>query len=144
MPCCNQKMKQAPVRKSLPPFFAWDIRSGHVSMAKRNTTYHMKRCRAFTGALLTWSAILHENSSPGFYPISGRTAYRKISWSLEAARFIFRLFHSSEDWQAPRQQSAEMPVKYQRCTIIITSNLTAYRLQVINSKTSCRLVKRGP
>ena len=39
--------------------------------------------------------------------------------------------------------AAEMPVKYQRYTIIITSNIAAFRLHEIKGKTSC-LVKRGP
>ena len=28
----------------------------------------------------------------GLYSLSGKTSYRKISWSLEAARFGFKLF----------------------------------------------------
>ena len=40
----------------------------------------------------------------GFYSVSGKTSYRKISWSIEAARFRFRLFHPSEIWLAFRQQ----------------------------------------
>ena len=31
---------------------------------------------------------------PGLYSLSGRTSYRKISWSVEAARFMFRLLQS--------------------------------------------------
>ena len=30
----------------------------------------------------------------GLYSLSGKTSYRKISWSLEAARFGFKLFQS--------------------------------------------------
>ena len=30
----------------------------------------------------------------GLYSLSGKTSYRKISWSLEAARFWFKLFQS--------------------------------------------------
>ena len=30
----------------------------------------------------------------GLYSLRGRKSYRKISWSLEAARFVFRLFQS--------------------------------------------------
>ena len=33
-------------------------------------------------------------SSQGLYSLSGRTSYRKISWSIEATRFGFRLFQS--------------------------------------------------
>ena len=32
----------------------------------------------------------------GLYSLSGRTSYRKISWSIEVARFGFRLFNRSE------------------------------------------------
>ena len=53
----------------------------------------------------------------GIYSLSRRTSYCKISWSLEAARFGFRLFQSF--------CAAEVPVKFQCDTIIITSNLAA-------------------
>ena len=39
-----------------------------------------------------------------FYSLSGWMSYRKISWSLEAARLGLRLFQSLKIWQAPRQQ----------------------------------------
>ena len=43
------------------------------------------------------------------YPLRGGTSirpmfYRKISWSLEAARLVFRLFNRSGIWKAHRQQ----------------------------------------
>ena len=33
-------------------------------------------------------------TNQGLSSLSGRTSYRKVSWSLEAARFVFRLFQS--------------------------------------------------
>ena len=33
-------------------------------------------------------------TTQGLYSLSGKTSYRKISWSLEAARFGFKLFQS--------------------------------------------------
>ena len=35
-----------------------------------------------------------KSPTQGLYSLSCKTSYRKISWSLEAARFVFRLFQS--------------------------------------------------
>ena len=40
----------------------------------------------------------------GLYLLSGLTSYHVMSWSLEAARFRFKLFQSLWNWQGPRQQ----------------------------------------
>ena len=40
----------------------------------------------------------------GLYAISGRTSYHKISWSLEAVRLGFSLFHSPWKLLATQQQ----------------------------------------
>ena len=37
-------------------------------------------------------SLLFYINNQGLYLLSGRTSYRKISWSLKAARFGFRLF----------------------------------------------------
>ena len=67
------------------------------------------------------------------YSLSGRTSYRKISWSLETARFSFRLFQAL--WNLTPMHigssAAEMTVKFQSHTIIITSNLAASRVHEI-------------
>ena len=56
--------------------------------------------------------------SLGLYSLSGKTSYRKISWSLEAARFRFRLFQSL--WNLTGTSAAALP----RCL----SNFRALRL----------------
>ena len=81
----------------------------------------------------------------GLYSLSGKTSYRKISWSLEAARFGFILFQSL--WNLAGTSAALLP----RCL----SNFRAIRpLQHPTSrlrdftrfggKTSYHLVNRGP
>ena len=50
----------------------------------------------------------------------GLTAYHKISWSLEATRFSLT-----------RTSAAEVPVKFQSDTIIVTPNLATSRLHEI-------------
>ena len=81
----------------------------------------------------------------GLYSLSGKTSYRKISWSLEAKRFGLKLFQSL--WNLAGTSAALLP----RCL----SNFRAIRpLQHPNSrlrdftrfggKTSYRLVNRGP
>ena len=46
-------------------------------------------------------------SLQGLYSLSGKTSYRKISWSLEAARFVFRLFQSR--WNLTSISAAMLP-----------------------------------
>ena len=43
----------------------------------------------------------------GLYSLSSKTSYRKISWSLEAARFGFRLFQSL--WNLTGTSAAALP-----------------------------------
>ena len=66
------------------------------------------------------------------HSLSGKTSYRKFSWSPEAAIFGFILFRLL--WHFNRHMgnsAAVMPVKYQSDTIVATSNLAAYRLHEI-------------
>ena len=81
----------------------------------------------------------------GLYSLSGKTSYRKISWSLEAARFGFKLFQSL--WNLVGTSAALLP----RCL----SNFRAIRplqhpisrlrdFTGFGGKTSYRLVNRGP
>ena len=55
----------------------------------------------------------------GLYSLSGKTSYRKISWSLEAARFGFKLSNHSEIWQVPRQRccrgACQISERYEHC-----------------------------
>ena len=78
------------------------------------------------------------------YSLSGWTSYLKISWSLEVARFGFRIFQSLQFDRNPSSSKTEMPVKFQIDTIIITYNLTTLRLHEIGGKTACRSVNKGP
>ena len=81
----------------------------------------------------------------GLYSLSGKTSYRKISWSLEAARFWFKLFQSL--WNLVGTSAALLP----RCL----SNFRAIRplqhpisrlrdFTRFGGRTSYRLVNRGP
>ena len=57
----------------------------------------------------------------GLHSLSSKTYYCKISWSLEATRFMFRLFQSL--WNLTGTSAAVLPVKFQSDTNIIISNL---------------------
>ena len=94
-----------------------------------------------------WGNKLHLTLSShlGLYSLSGKTSYRKISWSLEAARFGFKLFQSL--WNFAGTSAALLP----RCL----SNFRAIRplqhpilrlrdFTRFGGKTSYRLVNRGP
>ena len=81
----------------------------------------------------------------GLYSLSGKTSYRKISWSLKAAGFGFKLFQSL--WNLAATSAAMLP----RCL----SNFRAIRplqhpisrlrdFTRYGGKTSYRLVNRGP
>ena len=81
----------------------------------------------------------------GLYSLSGKTSYRKISWSLEAARFGFKLFQSL--WNLTGTSAALLP----RCL----SNFRAIRpmqhpisrlrhFTRFGGKTSYPFVNRGP
>ena len=87
----------------------------------------------------------HTTMYQGLYSLSGKTSYRKISWSLEAARFGFKLFQSL--WNLESTSAALLP----RCL----SNFRAIRplqhpisrlrgFTRFGGKTSYRLVNRGP
>ena len=91
------------------------------------------------------SPMRFNSSMQGLYSLSGKTSYRKISWSLEAARFGFKLFQSL--WNLAGTSAALLP----RCL----SNFRAIRplehpisrlrdLTRFGGKTSYRLVNRGP
>ena len=98
------------------------------------------------GCSWSWSRISYNsNNNLGLYSLSGKTSYRKISWSLEAARFGFKLFQSL--WNLAGTSAALLP----RCL----SNFRAIRplqhpisrlrdFTRFGGKTSYRLVNRGP
>ena len=90
------------------------------------------------------SMVLHELPL-GLHSLSGKTSYRKITWSLEAARFGFKLIQSL--WNLAGTSAALLP----RCL----SNFRAIRplqhpisrlrdFTRFGGKTSYRLVNRGP
>ena len=65
----------------------------------------------------------------GLYSLSGRTSYRKISWSLEATRFGFILFQSF--WNLTGPSAAVLPRCLSNFRAIRWSNLATSRLREI-------------
>ena len=65
----------------------------------------------FSGSIPLLGAVIHHarkrSTNQGLYSLSGKTSYRKISWSLEAARFGFRLFQSL--WNLTGTSAAALP-----------------------------------
>ena len=49
------------------------------------------------------STLWYQSHQQVLYSLSGKTSYRQISWSLEAAR-LGVISHHPEIWQAPRQR----------------------------------------
>ena len=82
---------------------------------------------------------------PGLYSLSGKTSYRKISRSLEAARFEFKLFQSL--WNLAGTSAALLPRCLSNFRAIRPLQHPISRLRVFTrfgGKTSYRLVNRGP
>ena len=81
----------------------------------------------------------------GLYSLSGKTSYRKISWSLEAARFGFKPFQSL--WNLAGTSAALLPRCLSNLRAIRPLQHTISRLRDFTGfggKTSYRLVNRGP
>ena len=81
----------------------------------------------------------------GLYSLSGKTSYRKISWSLEAARFGFKLFQSL--WNLAGTSAALLPSCLSNFRAIRPLQHPISRLRDFTrfgGKTSYRLVNRGP
>ena len=81
----------------------------------------------------------------GLYSLSGKTSYRKISWSLEAARFGFKLFQSL--WILAGTSAALLPRCLSNFRAIRPLQHPISRLRDFTrfvGKTSYRLVNRGP
>ena len=81
----------------------------------------------------------------GLYSLSGRTSYHKISWSLKAARFGFRLFQSF--WNLTGTLAAALPrcqpnfraIRSFKHPISRPGNFIRF-----GNETSVQLVNRGP
>ena len=81
----------------------------------------------------------------GLYSLSGKTSYHKISWSLEAARFGFKLFQSL--WNLAGTSAAQLPRCLSNFRAIQPLQHPISRLRDFTrfgGKTSYRLVNRGP
>ena len=53
----------------------------------------------------------------GLYSLSGKTSYRKIPWSLKAARFRFKLFQSLWNWAGTPAAACQFSERYDHCNI---------------------------
>ena len=94
---------------------------------------------------IIWCAILASHCIPGLYSLSGKTSYRKISWSLEAARFGFKLFQLL--WNLTGTSAAALPRYLSNFRAIRPLQHPISRLRDFTrfgGKTSYRLVNRGP
>ena len=95
-------------------------------------------------ASMRWRVYLGHNWLLGLYSLSGKTSYRKILWSLEAARFGFKLFQSL--WNLAGTSAALLPRCLSNFRAIRPLQHTISRLRdftTFGGKTSYRLVNRG-
>ena len=116
-------------------------------ISENHTWYKKIGIKVLFGVLYCSNVLLLTmlDFSLGLYSLSGKTSYRKISWSLEAARWGFKLFQSL--WNLAGTSATLLP----RCL----SNFRAIRplqhpiswlrdFTRFGGKTSYRLVNRGP
>ena len=90
-------------------------------------------------------ACNNQSRHQGLYSLSGKTSYRKISWSLEAARFGFKLLQSL--WNLAGTSAALLPMCLSNFRAIRPLQHPISRLREFTrfgGKTSYRLVNRGP
>ena len=86
-----------------------------------------------------------QSTNQGLYLLSGKTSYPKISWSLEAARFGFKLFQSL--WNLAGTSAALLPRCLSNFRAIQPLQHPISRLRDFTrfgGKTPYRLVNRGP
>ena len=86
--------------------------------------------------------VLHHQ---GLYSLSGKTSYRKISWSLEAARFGSKLFQSLWNWAGTSAALLLRCLSNFRAIRPLQHPISRLRdFTRFGGKTSYRLVNRGP
>ena len=86
----------------------------------------MSQCTLFT---LIFGFMVSLRIIQGPVSIYDKTSYRKISWSLEAVRFVFKIVWSL--WNLTGTSAALLPVKFQSDVIFLTATLMASRLHEI-------------
>ena len=92
-----------------------DIADGGTQKEKRSRPHGWRNAKWRSGSMVTPSL----KNNQGFYSLSRQTSDCKISLSLEATRFRFRLFHLF--WNLPGISAAALP----KCLSNITPNLAA-------------------
>ena len=84
------------------------IENMYVSPISFPRRWNTARRSSYISAFCVYGIFPHAlNSMLGLYSLSGKTSYCKISWSLEVARFGFRLFQSL--WNLTGPSAAALP-----------------------------------
>ena len=113
------------------------IRIETFSFERMHLKMSSAKWRPFVSASMWYKwfihGIKHQKGKQSLYLQSGWTSYRKISWSLEAARLGDIMIISA---------AAEVPAKFQNDGKGLNMNLAAWRFHEI--LWSFRLVNRGP
>ena len=92
-------------------------------------TYNIFGICTFWGFnICKYSSLVRYWSTLGLYSLSGKTSYRHISWSLEAARFDVIIIVSL--WNLG-SVAADVPVKFKSDCKSLNPNLAALRFDEI-------------
>ena len=124
-----------------------DVVTSHFDLKISLFIYFIKLyfCMGQKTAFHLLSLCWHMRLYQGLYSLSGKTSYRKISWSLEAARFGFKFFQSL--WNLAGTSAALLPGCLSNFRAIRPLQHPISRLRDFTrfgGKTSYRLMNRGP
>ena len=141
-----------PLSKAIPGKFHGSCWHSNRSYLQDRTNFHRSRAWQIVLILITGEWIkgflfdrVMMSSTKGLYSLSCKTSYRKISWSLEAARFRFKLFQSL--WNLAGTSAAALPrcLSNFRAILLLQHPISRLRdFTRFSGKTSYRLVNRGP
>ena len=99
--------------------------------------------RVICALIWSWSDAIYPDRHP--VSISEKTSYRQISWSLEAARFVFRIVWSL--WNLTGTSAALLPMCLSNFKAIQQFKVPISWLRNFtrsDDKTSFRILRRGP
>ena len=103
------------------------------------------QCRNWEGHGRHWSVLKHNkmrlSMNQGLNALSERTSYYKISWSLEAARFVFTLFQSL--WNLTGSSAAALS-NFRAIWLLYHQISWRRDFTRLGGKTSYLLVNKGP
>ena len=123
----------------------WLFNDGYTNIHETQIITSLSQCAAQSLATCLRGHCLQMCGNQGSVSISDKTYYRKISWSLDAARFVFRIVRQL--WNLTGTSAALLPTWLSNFTAIRYFKLPISRLRDFTrsyDNASYRILKRGP